>query len=173
MDTIPNDTTRSERTCSNSFALGKALGHSDGQETVDVRLHCPPRRTPKRFGPATLSARSLVLRRANCICFQQHSRFMRLNTFVFIDIFAWQPGFPQWSFVFNNIPASFVHFFKLLHSLSCGTPGRNVVVGQFAVAALSERRNSFRIQDRRSETAATKMKLTHYAECRFSASFRT
>jgi len=36
------------------------------------------------------------------------------------------------------------------------------VVGQFAVAALSERRNSLRIQDRRSETAATKIKLTHY-----------
>jgi hypothetical protein len=36
------------------------------------------------------------------------------------------------------------------------------VVGQFAVAALSERRNSLRIQNRRSETAATKIKLTHY-----------
>jgi len=35
-------------------------------------------------------------------------------------------------------------------------------VGQFAVAALSERRNSSRIQNRRSETAATKTKLTHY-----------
>jgi hypothetical protein len=35
-------------------------------------------------------------------------------------------------------------------------------VGQFAVAALSERRNSLRIQDRRPETAATKTKLTHY-----------
>ena len=39
------------------------------------------------------------------------------------------------------------------------TPAR-AVVGQFAVAALSERRNSLRIQDRRSETAATKIKLT-------------
>ena len=37
-----------------------------------------------------------------------------------------------------------------------------MAVGQFAVAALSERRNSLRIQDRRSETAATKIKLTHY-----------
>ena len=36
------------------------------------------------------------------------------------------------------------------------------VVGQFAVAAVTERRNSLRIQDRRSETAATKIKLTHY-----------
>jgi hypothetical protein len=35
------------------------------------------------------------------------------------------------------------------------------VVGQFAVAALSERRTSLRIQDRRSETAATRVKLTH------------
>ena len=44
------------------------------------------------------------------------------------------------------------------------------VVGQFAVAALSERRNSLRIQDRRSETAATKIKLTHYrpASCRWA-----
>src|SRR5271157_6190042 len=39
-----------------------------------------------------------------------------------------------------------------------------LVVGQFAVAALSERRNSLRIQDRRSETAATKTKLTHYRQ---------
>jgi ketosteroid isomerase-like protein len=37
-------------------------------------------------------------------------------------------------------------------------------VGQFDVAALSERRNSLRIQDRRSEAAATKIKLTHYRE---------
>ena len=36
------------------------------------------------------------------------------------------------------------------------------VVGQFAVAALSERRNSLRIHDRRSETAATKIKLILY-----------
>ena len=35
-------------------------------------------------------------------------------------------------------------------------------MGQFAVAALSERRNSLRIQSRRSETAATRIKLTHY-----------
>jgi hypothetical protein len=41
---------------------------------------------------------------------------------------------------------------------------RRRVVGQFAVAALSERRNSLRIQDRRSETAATKIKLTHYRQ---------
>jgi hypothetical protein len=40
------------------------------------------------------------------------------------------------------------------------------VVGQFAVAALSERRNSLRTQDRRSETAATKTKLTHYLTLR-------
>jgi outer membrane protein TolC len=39
-----------------------------------------------------------------------------------------------------------------------------MVVGQFAVAALSERRNRLRIQGRRSETAATRIKLTHYRE---------
>jgi hypothetical protein len=43
--------------------------------------------------------------------------------------------------------------------VSCRDPS---VVGQSAVAALSERRNSLRIQDRRSETAATKIRLTHY-----------
>jgi hypothetical protein len=35
-------------------------------------------------------------------------------------------------------------------------------VGQFAVAAPSERPNSLRIQDRRSETTATKIELSHY-----------
>ena len=35
-----------------------------------------------------------------------------------------------------------------------------MAVGRFA--ALSERRNSLRIQDRQSETAATKIKLAHY-----------
>jgi hypothetical protein len=39
---------------------------------------------------------------------------------------------------------------------------RQGMVSQFAVAAVSERRNSSRIQDRRSETTATKIKLTHY-----------
>ena len=37
-----------------------------------------------------------------------------------------------------------------------------LVVGQLVVAALSEGRNSFRIKDRRSETAATRIKLTLY-----------
>jgi hypothetical protein len=46
-------------------------------------------------------------------------------------------------------------------SLQCRTPSFDGS-GSFAVAALSERRNSLRIQDRRSETAATKIKLTHY-----------
>ena len=36
------------------------------------------------------------------------------------------------------------------------------VLSQFAVAALSERRKSLRIQDRWSETAATKFRLRHY-----------
>ena len=35
------------------------------------------------------------------------------------------------------------------------------VAGQSAVATLSERRNSLRVQDRRSETAATRNKLPH------------
>jgi hypothetical protein len=39
---------------------------------------------------------------------------------------------------------------------------RDEVVGQFAVAPLSERRNSLRIRGRRSETAATEFKLTYY-----------
>jgi hypothetical protein len=44
-----------------------------------------------------------------------------------------------------------------------------MVVGQFAVVALSERRNSLRIQDRRSETAATNIKLSHYPYSRLLA----
>jgi hypothetical protein len=36
------------------------------------------------------------------------------------------------------------------------------VVGQFAVAALSERRKFLRLQARRSETAATEAKLIQY-----------
>jgi hypothetical protein len=40
--------------------------------------------------------------------------------------------------------------------------GHYPTVGRFAVAALSERRSSLRIQGRRSETAATRIKLTHY-----------
>jgi hypothetical protein len=50
--------------------------------------------------------------------------------------------------------------------LANGTTTGDGVVGQFAVAALSERRNSLRIQGRRSETAATKIKLTHYRRWR-------
>jgi hypothetical protein len=38
------------------------------------------------------------------------------------------------------------------------------VVSQFAVAALSERRKPLRIQERRSETAATEFKLRHYPQ---------
>ena len=41
-------------------------------------------------------------------------------------------------------------------------PSRPAVVGQFAVAALSEHREPLRIQERRSETAATEFKLGHY-----------
>jgi hypothetical protein len=39
---------------------------------------------------------------------------------------------------------------------------QETVVRQFAVAALCERRNSLRNQDRRAETALTKIKLTLY-----------
>jgi hypothetical protein len=43
----------------------------------------------------------------NTLPFQQIFRFKKLSTFVFIDIPASAPSFPQRSFVFNNIPASF------------------------------------------------------------------
>jgi len=47
-------------------------------------------------------------------------------------------------------------------------------VPQFAVAALSERRELSRFQDRRSETAATEFKLRHYRSFSwFSFSCRT
>jgi hypothetical protein len=46
----------------------------------------------------------------NYLYFQQHSRVMRLSAFVFIDIPASPAGFPQRSFVFIEIPGSFVQF---------------------------------------------------------------
>jgi hypothetical protein len=42
-------------------------------------------------------------------------------------------------------------------------------VGHLAVAALSERCNSLTIRGRRSETAATEFKLTHYRPGHFAA----
>jgi hypothetical protein len=50
----------------------------------------------------------------NYLWFQQHSRFGGLSAFVFIDIPASWPSFPQRSFVFNDIPALVVRFLKLL-----------------------------------------------------------
>ena len=43
--------------------------------------------------------------------------------------------------------------------------------GVQAVAALSERRNSSRIQHRLSRTAATKIELTHYPATRLTQAF--
>ena len=60
----------------------------------------------------------------NHLYFQQHSGFKGLSTFVFIDIPALAPSFPQWSFVFIEIPAS-VHqlrnpfLFPLQRQASC------------------------------------------------------
>jgi hypothetical protein len=50
------------------------------------------------------------------LCFQRHSRFIGLSAFVFTHIPALPPSFPQRSFVFIDIPASSVHFLKLLRS---------------------------------------------------------
>jgi hypothetical protein len=47
---------------------------------------------------------------ANYLFFQQHSRFLRISTFVFKEIPASFPTFQHRSFVFNDIPASFHHF---------------------------------------------------------------
>jgi hypothetical protein len=57
--------------------------------------------TPNRFIPAP------PLPPTNYLSFQQHSRFRRLSAFVFIDIPASFPSFPQGSCVFIDIPASF------------------------------------------------------------------
>jgi hypothetical protein len=46
----------------------------------------------------------------NYLSFQQHSRFRRLTTFVFIDIPASPASFPKRPFVFIDIRASFVQF---------------------------------------------------------------
>jgi hypothetical protein len=48
------------------------------------------------------------------LSFQQHSRFQRLTTYVFIDIPALPSLFPQRSFVFNNILALVGQFLKLV-----------------------------------------------------------
>ena len=56
------------------------------------------------------------------LSFQQYSRFPRVTTFVFCNIPALGGGAQGRSFVFNNIPASFVHFLKLLIS-SCPIGG--------------------------------------------------
>jgi hypothetical protein len=50
----------------------------------------------------------------NYICFQQHSRFLRITTFVFYNIPAMLRTAEGRSFVFIDIPASVVHFLKLL-----------------------------------------------------------
>ena len=44
------------------------------------------------------------------LSFQRHSRTNRLTICVFIDILDFLASFLQWSFVSNNIRASFVHF---------------------------------------------------------------
>jgi hypothetical protein len=48
------------------------------------------------------------------LCFQEHSRFQRLTTFVFYNIPASPPLFPQRSFVFMDIPALLRHFLESL-----------------------------------------------------------
>ena len=48
------------------------------------------------------------------LCFQQHSRFRGVTTFVFNNIPAFPPPVKRRPFVFIDIPASFVHFLKLL-----------------------------------------------------------
>ena len=53
---------------------------------------------------------ALRLQHANYLCFQQHSSNLRLSTFVFIDIPASFPSFPQRAFVFIDIAGSFVQF---------------------------------------------------------------
>ena len=46
----------------------------------------------------------------NCFYFQQHSRFRRLSTFIINNIPASPTSFPEGSFVFIDIRASFVQF---------------------------------------------------------------
>jgi len=47
---------------------------------------------------------------SNYLYFQQNSVILPLSTCIFIDIPVLFPSFPQWSFVFIDIPASFVEF---------------------------------------------------------------
>jgi hypothetical protein len=50
----------------------------------------------------------------NYLCFQQHSRFQRVTAFVFYNIPGSSLSMEGLSFVFIDIPASFLHFLKLL-----------------------------------------------------------
>jgi hypothetical protein len=64
------------------------------------------------FAPQALSEsgspRRTAAFSANHLSFQQHSRLKRPTTFVFIHIPGSFPAFPCRSFVFSNIPASFL-----------------------------------------------------------------
>jgi hypothetical protein len=46
----------------------------------------------------------------NHLSFQLHSGFLRISTFIFMHIPASPASFPRRSFVFNDIPGSFVQF---------------------------------------------------------------
>ena len=89
-------------------------------------LPCPKRHLVPRWpAKCLLGSRSpqtswCCLPPANCLSFQRHSRLERLSTFIIIDIPAFTRSFPERAFVFNNIRASFVHFFKVARfSLPC------------------------------------------------------
>jgi hypothetical protein len=90
---------RPRQRLSSLHRLGLRLADCERSERVPAHCYLPP------------SWRCLPP--ANYLSFQQYSRLERLSTFVFIYIPAFPGSFPQWPFVFNNIRASFVQFFKL------------------------------------------------------------
>jgi len=88
------------KTASNAVASKNSLEPDGGREPpwLEVLSQGPP---------CPLTPSPLAVARPNHLSFQQHSRILRLSTFVFIHIQASPPSFPQRFFVFNNIPASF------------------------------------------------------------------
>jgi hypothetical protein len=84
--------------------------------------HLRPTGLPGTRHPTPGTCSSPHLPPTNYHSFQRHSRFRGLSTCVFIDIPALSGPFPQRSFVFNNIRASFRHFRKL-QVFSCPVRG--------------------------------------------------
>ena len=104
------------------------------------------------------------LQPTNYLYFQQHSRFQRVSTFIFIDIPASPWAAESRPFVFIDIPASLVHFLK---SLVLSSPVGGDILSRAAPPAKSPLHHAslkFRRQSavsRRRSAVARSKKATH------------